>query len=82
MESVPQDRPQTRLSFKNRLTLVLDKGSSEYRDTVNHHDVRSQIAHGDLRGTIIDLPIVIDEFRRIQSLLVQESTSEENLDAG
>ncbi len=71
-----------RLSFENRLTLVLDRGSTEYRDTLIHHEVRSQIAHGDLRSTIINLPIVIKEFRRIQSLLLQELASEENLDVG
>lgn len=71
-----------RLNFESRLTLVLDKASADYRDTVSHHDARSKIAHGEISETPIDFPSVIEKFRHIESLLVQESTSEENLDAG
>lgn len=66
------DEETLRLSFRNRLTLVLDRSSDEWRRTMEHYQVRSQIAHGDLRHTGINLPTVIKDFRRIQSSLVRE----------
>ena len=61
-----------RLSFKKRLTLVLDRSSDEWRKAVEHQEARNQIAHGDLSYTGINLPTVIKDFRRIWSSLVRE----------
>lgn len=61
-----------RLSFKKRLTLVLDRSSDEWRKAMERQEFRNQIAHGDLRHTGINLPTVIKDFRRIQSSLVRE----------
>ena len=47
-----------RLSFKKRLTLVLDRSSYEWQKSVENQEFRNQIAHGDLR--------------HIQSALVRE----------
>ena len=61
-----------RLSFKKRLTLVLDRSSDEWRKAVEHQEARNQIAHGDLSYTGIEFPNLIEDFRRIQSSLVRE----------
>ena len=66
------DEDNPRLSFRNRLTLVLDRGSDEWKRTVELYKVRNQIAHGDLRHAGINLPAVIEDFHRIQSSLVRE----------
>ena len=61
-----------RLSFRNRLTLVLDRSSDEWKRTMELYEVRNQIAHGDLRSEGIDVPTVIEDFFRIQSSLTPE----------
>ena len=65
------DSENPRLSFKNRLTLVLDQTSDEWRRTMELYEVRSQIAHGNLRSEGIDVSAVIEDFYRIQSSLVR-----------
>ena len=66
------DEENPRLSFRNRLTLVLDRSSDEWQRTLELYDVRNQIAHGDLRYAGINLPTVIEDFYRIQSSLVRD----------
>ena len=66
------DEENPRLSFRNRLTLVLDRSSDEWKRTLELYQVRNQIAHGDLRHAGINLPTVIEDFHRIQSSLVRE----------
>jgi len=66
------DEDNPRLSFRNRLTLVLDRNSDEWTRILELYQVRNQIAHGDLRHAGINLPTVIEDFHRIQSSLVRE----------
>ena len=66
------DSDNPRLSFKNRLTLVLERGSEEWKRTVELYEVRNQIAHGDLRSEGIDVSTVIEDFHRIQSSLARD----------
>ena len=66
------DEENPRLSFRNRLTLVLDRSSEEWKRTLELYQVRNQIAHGDLRHAGINLPTVIEDLNRIQSSLVRE----------
>ena len=61
-----------RPSFRNRLMLVLDRTSDEWRRSMELYDVRNQIAHGDLRSEGIDVPTVIEDFYRIQSSLARD----------
>ena len=65
------DYENPRLSFKSRLTLVLDRSSEEWKRTVELYEVRNQIAHGDLRSEGIDVSTVIEDFHRIQSSLAR-----------
>jgi len=65
------DPENLRLSFRNRLMLVLDRTSDEWRRAMELYDVRNQIAHGDLRSAGIDVPTVIEDFHCIQSSLAR-----------
>ncbi|MCY4239657.1 MAG: hypothetical protein OXC54_10425 [Rhodospirillaceae bacterium] len=66
------DEENPRLSFRNRLMLVLDRNSEEWKRILELYKVRNQIAHGDLRHAGINLPTVIEDFHRIQSSLVRD----------
>ena len=66
------DEDNPKLSFRNRLTLVLDRSSDEWKRTLELYQVRNQIAHGDLRHAGINLPTVIEDFHRIQSSLARD----------
>ena len=68
----PEDRRLSGLSFENRLTLVLQKGSGEWRRAMQFYNVRNQIAHGTLLSERIDVSSEIQDFFRIRSLLVRE----------
>ena len=63
----PEDRRLSGLTFENRLTLVVEKGSDDWKRTMQLYNVRNQIAHGDLLSGRIDMERVIQDFFRIQS---------------
>ena len=67
----PDDRRLSGLSFENRLTLVLEKDSHDWKRTMELYNVRNQIAHGALLSARIDMARVIEDFFRIQSSLVR-----------
>ncbi len=66
------DENNLRLSFRNRLTLVLDRSSNVWKRTLELYEVRNHVAHGDLRHAGINLPTVIEDFHCIQSSLARE----------
>ena len=68
----PDDRRLSGLSFENRLTLVLEKGSGEWKRAMQFYNVRNQIAHGTLLSERIDVSSEIQEFFRIQSSLARD----------
>ena len=67
----PDDRRLSGLSFENRLTLVIEKGSEDWKRTMELYNVRNQIAHGALLSGGIDMASVIRDFFRIQSSLAR-----------
>ena len=67
----PDDRRLSGLSFENRLTLVLKKGSANWNKVLQHYSVRNQIAHGRLRSQRIDVSTVIQEFYLFQASLAR-----------
>ena len=68
----PDDRRLSGLSFENRLTLVLEKGSGEWKRAMQLYNVRNQIAHGTLLSERIDVSSEIQDFFRIRSSLARE----------
>lgn len=63
----PDDRRMSGLRFEDRLALVLEKGSENWRRAMQHYNVRNQIAHGTLRSERIEVTTVVQEFYLIQS---------------
>ena len=68
----PDDRRLSGLSFENRLTLVLERGSDDWRRTMQFYNVRNRIAHGTLLSERIDVSDEIREFLRIQASLARD----------
>ena len=68
----PEDRRLSGLSFENRLTLVLEKGSENWKRTVQFYHIRNQIAHGKLLIYRIDVRAAIQDFFKIKSSLARE----------
>ena len=66
------DSENPRLSFRNRLTLVLDQTSDEWKRTMELYEVRNQIVHGNLRSEGIEVSTVIEDLDRIRSSLVRD----------
>lgn len=57
------------LNFKERLSLVLERGTPDWNQVARYYDLRNQIAHGTLHSTRIDTSVVINFLLRIQSAL-------------
>ncbi len=68
----PDDRRLSGLSFENRLTLVLEKGSSNWKRTLEFYQTRNQIAHGNLQSKRIEVSEIIQEFFDVLSSLASE----------
>ena len=67
----PESRRLSGLSFENRLSLVLEKDSDNWKKTMQFYSVRNQIAHGNLLSERIDVSSVIHQFQAIQSSLAR-----------
>ncbi len=59
----------SRLGFRERLKLVLDKNGKEYGEILKWHKLRNQIAHGQISSEGINVPQIIKDFNGIQELL-------------
>ena len=68
----PEDRRLSGLNFENRLTLVREKGSEDWKRAMELYNVRNQIAHGALLSGGIDMASVVRDFFRIQSSLARD----------
>ena len=66
------DPENPRLSFRNRLRLVLDEDSHEWKTAVDHYKVRNDIAHGTLLSERIEVSSVIQEFYGILASLARD----------
>ena len=66
------DPENPRLSFRNRLKLVLRQDTEEWQLAVDHYGMRNKIAHGTLLSERIDVSSVILYFERIQSSLARD----------
>jgi len=67
-----QDRVRA-LSFAERLSIVVDRGSHLYRDVREAYETRNRIAHGTLLDTAIDVTATADMLRTVADSL-QDST--------
>lgn len=60
------DRRLSGLRFEDRLSLVLEKGSENWKRTMKFYQIRNQIAHGKLLFERIDVSEAIQEFFKIR----------------
>lgn len=67
----PDDPRLSGLSFQSRLTLVVEKDSYEWKTTMQHYNLRNQIAHGNLVSERIAVSNIVQDFLRIQSSLAR-----------
>ena len=67
----PDSRRLPGLTFENRLSLVLEKDSDNWRTAMQYYGVRNQIAHGRLLSERIDVSRVIEQFQSTQSSLAR-----------
>lgn len=67
----PANRRLSGLSFENRLSLVLERDTGNWRRTMQLYSVRNQIAHGTLLSERIDVSTVIQDFYDILSSLTR-----------
>ena len=67
----PENRRLSGLSFENRLSLVLQRDTDNWKRTMRFYNVRNQIAHGTLLSERIDVSSVIQDFYDIQALLAR-----------
>lgn len=68
----PDSRRLSGLSFENRLSLVLNKNSAEWKTTMKHYELRNRIAHGKLNSSRIDVVNVIEQFSYIIGALARQ----------
>ena len=61
----PDSHQPLGLSFKNRLTLVLEKDTDDWKTTIKYYKLRNQIAHGTLQSERINVSSVIQDFYHI-----------------
>ena len=67
----PDYRRLSGLSFTDRLTLVVEKGSDEWKLALKHYNIRNQIAHGTLHPERMELSSVEQDFYVIQAALTR-----------
>ncbi len=68
----PEDRRLSGLRFEDRAALVLDPDAEgrEFSLTMQHYNIRNQIAHGTLLSKRINVTAVVQQFFIIQAALI------------
>jgi len=51
----PDDRRLGGLSFEDRVALVLDRRTEDYRQVKRYYDIRNMAAHGKFQGDYLDI---------------------------
>jgi len=66
---LPRDKESKEINFKNRLALLVDKNTHNYRDIMRYYDLRNKIAHGGNFTVPVAIPTVINDMKRFLSIL-------------
>lgn len=59
---LPKDKDSTKITLKNRLALLLDKGSSDYQKVNDYYEQRNCIAHGGSATKTVAIPTAVSDF--------------------
>jgi hypothetical protein len=68
-DMLPTAADDDKMHFKKRLTLLVEKGRSDYNLVVNYYNDRNSIAHGGNFISSISMPTVISEFKRLHRVI-------------
>ena len=66
---LPKEKESDRLSFKNRLALLVKKGCKDYNRIIEYYYLRNTLGHGGSFSSPVSIPDVVDDFDRIYSAL-------------
>lgn len=66
---LPKKKGSDQLSFKNRLALLIRKGSKDYNIMVAYYDLRNKVGHGGNFSNPVSIPDVVEDFDYIYNLL-------------
>jgi hypothetical protein len=57
------------LHFKDRLALLLEKGSKDHRTVIEYYKLRNELGHGGNFSRPVSIPDMVDEFDRLRGIL-------------
>lgn len=66
---LPKKKDSDLLSFRNRVALLVKKGSKDYNLVIDYYDVRNTVGHGGNFSSPISIPGVVDDFDRLHRVL-------------
>jgi hypothetical protein len=66
---LPTGASGSEISFKNRLALLTSKNSTDYTLIVGYYKERNSIAHGGSFVSLISMPTVISELKRLYPII-------------
>ena len=66
---LPKEKESERLSFKNRLALLMKKGSKDYNRIIEYYYQRNTLGHGGNFSSPVSIPDVVDDFDRMYHAL-------------
>jgi len=68
-DMLPVAADDDKMHFKKRLSLLVEKGRSDYNSVVFYYKERNSIAHGGNFTSSISMPTVIAEFKRLHRVI-------------
>ena len=66
---LPKEKESVRIHFKNRVALLVEKGSSDYNLIMDYYKLRNTIAHGGNFTTPINISNVLSNMERLDKNL-------------
>ncbi len=66
---LPKEKVSDRLSFKNRLALLVKKGAKDYNLMIEYYNLRNTVGHGGSFSSPVSIPDVVDDFDRLHRAL-------------
>ena len=66
---LPKEKDSDRLSFENRLALLVKKGSKDYNRIIEYYDLRNTLGHGGSFSSPVSIPDVVDDFDHLRLAL-------------
>lgn len=68
---LPREKDSDRISFKDRVALLVDKETHHYRDLLDYYQRRNLLAHGGSFTSPVSIPTVVQDFEEFCSMIRQ-----------